>query len=52
MRHRPVRRLWTPWRIRCRCGCPWYPCPDAVAVVPPVRQSLGLDLPDEPGDPR
>lgn len=46
MRHGPVRRWWTPWRRRCRCGCRWYPCPDAAARLnppPAVVDSLRLN---------
>jgi hypothetical protein len=35
MRHGPTRAWLTPWRKRCRCGCAWYPCPDAVTVERP-----------------
>jgi hypothetical protein len=36
MRHGPKRAWLTPWRKRCRCGCAWYPCPDAATVEPPA----------------
>lgn len=50
MRHKAVRVWWKPLRSRCRCGCPWYPCPDAIPYrVPPVGQSLGLVRNDGPG---
>ena len=40
-RHRPVRRWWSPWRLRCACGCTWYPCPDARPdVEPPSAEAL------------
>lgn len=41
MRHGPVRVWFTPWKRRCRCGCLWFPCPDAATVeAPPPAQSL------------
>ncbi|MCW2139444.1 hypothetical protein BXY51_004005 [Actinoplanes cyaneus] len=49
MRHEPVRIWYQPWRQRCSCGCPWYPCPDAATIPPPsVTRSLHLGD-DEPG---
>ena len=35
MRHGPVRVWFAPWKKRCRCGCRWYPCPDAAYIQPP-----------------
>jgi len=35
MRHGPKRAWLTPWRKKCRCGCAWYPCPDAATTEPP-----------------
>lgn len=50
MRHGSVRVWWKPWRRRCRCGCRWYPCPDAVPYrTPPVARSLGLPHNEWPG---
>jgi hypothetical protein len=54
MRHGPKRALLTPWKRRCRCGCAWYPCPDAATVQPPpvvlsLSGSYGLDL-TSPGE--
>jgi hypothetical protein len=44
MRHRPKRAWFAPWKTRCRCGCAWYRCPDAVSVAPPpVAHSLRGD---------
>jgi len=48
MRHEPKRAWLTPWKRRCRCGCAWYPCPDAATVEPPpvvlsLSGSCGLD---------
>lgn len=41
MRHGPKFAWLTPWKKRCRCGCAWYPCPDAATVEPPsVSRSL------------
>jgi len=36
MRHGPKRVWLAPWRRKCRCGCAWYPCPDAVGVEEPT----------------
>lgn len=30
MRHRPQRLWWAPWRTRCACRWPYYPCPDVA----------------------
>jgi len=27
--HRRTWLWWAPWRKRCRCGIPWWPCPDS-----------------------
>jgi hypothetical protein len=43
VRHKAVRVWFKPWKKRCSCGCPWFPCPDAATVPsPPVSQSLRL----------
>lgn len=42
-RHRPVRKWWSPWQLRCACGVEWWPCPDALPDDrPPPAVSLRL----------